>query len=341
MLAHIRAFPQHCRVAWERIREWPYPADWEGIRHVVITGMGGSAIGGTLVQGLVAGDTQVPISVWRDYGLPAYVQGPEYLVVACSYSGNTEETLSAFREALQRGATTAAITTGGELARLARTGDGTLVTFDYQSEPRAALGHSFSHLLGVVSRALSEPDYTDDVKEAVQIMQNWQDEIAPEIPVDANAAKQLAMRAHGRQLLALGAGYLSGVANRWKTQFNENAKHWAAFEVLPELNHNTVCGLGIPEAVRDHTLAAMLRSPADPPRLEARWDVTTQLFAREGVDSETVYGRGESALSQMLSLIHFGDFASFYLALLNGVDPTPVDSIAFLKQRLAEASRQD
>jgi glucose/mannose-6-phosphate isomerase len=336
MLAHIRGFPQHCRAAWDHISEWTPPPDWGSIRHVLITGMGGSAIGGTLVQGLVSGASGVPILVWRNYGLPAFVQGPEHLVVACSYSGNTEETLTAFREGLRRGASTVAITTGGELAELARRGGAALVQFDYESEPRAALGYSFFHLLGVVSRGLALEDYTNDVREAVQVMESWQSEIAPAVPTDRNAAKELALRAHSRQLVVFGAGYLSGVANRWKTQVNENAKHWAAFEALPELNHNTVCGLGIPQAVRDLTLVVMLRSATEHTRLQARWNVTSELLAREGVDTQTVYGRGEGALSQMLSLIHFGDLVSFYLAVLNGEDPTPVESIAFLKQRLAE-----
>ncbi len=337
MLAHIRGFPQHCRNAWDQVQAWRAPADWGEIQHILITGMGGSAIGGVLLAGLVADESRVPISVWRNYGLPAYVQGPENLVVACSYSGNTEETLSTFREALKRGATVAAITTGGKLAALAEESDAAVVRFDYESQPRAALGHAFFHLLGAVSQAISLPDYGKDVSEAVQVMKAWQAEIAPEVGTGENAAKQLARRAEGRQLVVLGAGPLAGVANRWKTQINENAKQWAFFEMMPELNHNTVCGFGMPEAVPDHTLVVMLRSEADPPRLQARWDVTAELLEREGVPTEMVYGRGESTLSQILSLIHFGDVVSLYLAVLNEVDPTPVESIAFLKQRLAEA----
>jgi glucose/mannose-6-phosphate isomerase len=136
--------------------------------------------------------------------------------------------------------------------------------------------------------------------------------------------------------VVLGAGALGGVANRWKTQVNENAKHWAFFEILPELNHNSVCGFGIPETVSNGSLVVMLRSAADPPPLQARWDVTAELLAQEGVTTEMVYGRGESTLSQMFSLIHFGDFVSLYLAVLNGVDPSTVEPIAYLKRRLAE-----
>lgn len=337
MLGHIRGFPQHCQTAWDEIQTWRPTADWDDIKHILITGMGGSAIGGALLQGLVAGESGVPISVWCDYGLPAHVQGPDYLVVACSYSGNTEETLSTFREAVKRGTRTAAITTDGELAELAAGNGAALARFTYESEPRAALGFSFMQLLGVVSRAASLPDYSEHVDEAVQVMEAWQSEIGPEVRTQENAAKQLACRAEGKQLMALGAGPLGAVANRWKTQWNENAKQWAFFELLPELNHNSVCGFGIPDAVREHTLVVMLRSEDDHPRLQARWDATAELLAREGVAVERVYGRGHSRLAQMLSLIHFGDFVSFYLAVLNGVDPTPVDAIAFLKRRLAQA----
>jgi len=161
--------------------------------------------------------------------------------------------------------------------------------------------------------------------------------MGPEAPTAHNAAKHLAGQIAGYLPVVYGAGFLSAVANRWKTQFNENSKHWAFFEVLPELNHNAVVGFGIPRAVREQTVVLMLCSGLDHPRVQVRWEVTQALLLRKGVAAETLQGRGESRLAQMLSLIHFGDYVSFYLAMLNDVDPTPVETIAFLKQRLAEA----
>lgn len=337
MLDRVSELPQQCQMAWQQAQDLDLPADYGDVQHIVAVGMGGSAIGGALLQGLVADACDIPITVVRDYTLPAFVDGPDTLVIGCSYSGNTEETRTAFGQALERGARTMVITTDGKLGALAEEEDIPLVRFDYQSQPRAALGYSFVLLLGVAWHLGLIRDYTADIEEAARVMEDWQAEIGPDVPTAENAAKQLAQQIEGQIPVIYGAGFLAAVANRWKTQFNENAKHWAFFEVLPELNHNAVVGFGIPSVARDNTIALMLRSSLDHPRVQKRWDVTGELLAREGVDAEEIHGRGESALSQTLSLIHFGDYVSFYLAMLNEVDPTPVETIAFLKQRLAKA----
>jgi len=337
MLGRIGELPQQCRAAWNLVQGTELPPFHDEIRHVVVLGMGGSAIGGALLQGLVVEECAVPITIVRGYTLPAFVCGPDYLVIGCSYSGNTEETLSAFEEGLERSAQMAAVTTGGKLAALAREEKAPLVRFDYKSQPRAALGYSFTLLLGLLCRLKLLRDYSAELEDAVQVMEAWQAEIGPEVVTARNAAKSLATRLVGRLPVVYGAGFLSTVANRWKTQLNENSKHWAFFEPLPELHHNAVVGLGIPQSVRDQALVLMLRSSLDYPRLQLRWDVTEALLQREGVAAETLRGRGESKLAHMLSLIIFGDYVSFYLAILNGADPSPVETISFIKQRLAEA----
>jgi len=340
MLKRIGELPQQCRMAWTLAQGLELPPVYGAVRHVVILGMGGSAIGGTLLQGLVAEECAVPITVVRDYHLPTFARGPDTLVIGCSYSGNTEETLSAFGETLDRDTRLAAITTGGKLSALAQERGIPLLRFDYQSQPRAALGYSFTLLLGLFCRLGLLRDYSADLEEAIQVIEAWQAEIAPGVPTARNAAKSLASRIAGHLPVIYGAGLLGAVANRWKTQFNENSKHWAFFEILPELNHNSVVGLGSPRSVRDQTLVLMLRSSLDHPRVQVRWEVTRELLLREGVMAETVQGRGRSPLAQMLSPLHFGDYVSFYLAMLNGVDPTPVETITFLKHRLAEAEGQ-
>ena len=339
MLDRIAELPDQCRAAWQQTEKLAFPPRYAGIEHLVIVGMGGSAIGGTLLQGLVSDACGVSITIVRDYSLPAFVAGPECLVVACSYSGNTEETIASFQQALSRDARAVAITTGGKLNELAREAGVPVVQFSYQSQPRAALGYAFILLLGTVHRLGLVLDYTEDVTEASAVMEAWQEEIGVEVPTAHNAAKQLAGQIAGQTPVVYGAGFLAAAANRWKTQFNENAKNWAFFDRLPELNHNAVVGLGIPDVARDHNAVVMLRSELDPERIAERWEVTGELLAREGVTVEEVWGRGRSKLSQMLSLIHFGDFVSFYVAMLNGVDPTPVENIAFLKRRLAELGK--
>jgi glucose/mannose-6-phosphate isomerase len=336
MLERIGDLPEQCLAAWEAAQGLSLPLNYREIERLVVVGMGGSAIGGALLKGLVAGECGVPISVIRGYSLPSFARGPRTLVAACSYSGNTEETLSCFAEALQRNTRSIAITTGGKLARLAREAGVPVMQFAYESQPRAALGYSFVLLLGLVYKLGLIHDYTNEITEAAQVMNEWQKEIEPQVPTNGNPAKGLANQIVGSLPVIYGAGFSAAAANRWKTQFNENAKSWAFFEVLPELNHNAVVGFSIPKVVRECAIVLMLRSYLDSQPIQERWDVTRELLARDGVAAHEVYGRGESALAQMLSVIHFGDYVSFYLAMLNAVDPTPVTPIALLKQRLEE-----
>lgn len=336
MLERIGELPHQCRVAWELSESLTVPPDYALVRRVTIAGMGGSAIGGALLEGLVADECDIPINVVRGYSLPAFVRGPDDLVVTCSYSGNTEETLSCFDQARARGARVVAITTGGKLADRAREAGAPVVQFDYRSQPRAAIGCSFVLLLGLMHQLELIRDYSDQVTESAEVMEAWQEQIGAAVPLARNDAKQLATEIEDRLPVVYGAGFLAAVANRWKTQLNENAKQWAFFEVLPELHHNAVVGLGIPDQIHDNSLVLMLRSQLDAQRIHQRWDATQDLLVREGVAARPVYGRGHTALAQMLSLIHFGDYVSFYVAMLNEVDPTPVETIVFLKQRLAD-----
>lgn len=335
MLGRIAELPTQCRDAWGEIMALDLPPDDRPLRNVVVLGIGGSAIGGELLRTLVADECPVPIVINRDYTLPAFV-GPETLVIISSYSGNTEETLTTAALAHRAGARLVAFSTGGKVAARAREWDIPHFSYDYSAQPRAALGYSLIPLLGLLVRLELVSDKAADVEEAADVMDAWQAEIRHTEPFERNPAKQLAARLHGRLPVVYGAGYLSEVARRWKGQFNENAKQWGVFEQMPELNHNAVVGLGIPPDVRDQVVVLMLRSNLDHPRVQLRWQVTGELLQREGVMAEEVQGRGDSCLAHTLSLIHLGDYVSFYLGMLNNADPTPVETIAFLKQRLAE-----
>jgi len=336
MLRRIAELPRQCRDAWAKVTSLELPDDDRLIRNVVVLGIGGSAIGGDLLRTMVASECPVPIAVNRDYTLPAFV-GPETLAIVSSYSGNTEETLTTCELARLAGAKLVAFTTGGQVAALAREWDIPLFSYDYRSQPRAALGYSLIPLLGLLVRLGLVGDKAADVEEAAAMMERWQTEIRETVPFEENAAKQLAARLYGHLPVIYGSGYLSEVARRWKGQFNENAKHWGVFEQLPELNHNAVVGYDWPADLAEKIVVVMLRSALDHSRNQVRFDVTAEILAQKGVACETVHARGNSPLAQMLSAIHFGDYVSYYLAMLNRADPTPVETIAYLKGRLAEA----
>ena len=336
MRGRIRELPQQCLKAWQQALGCELPSGYSSVNKVAVLGMGGSAIGGDLLSSLVAAESKVLISVNRDYELPAYVDG-NTLIIASSYSGMTEETLSSFSQALSTPAKNMVLTTGGKLKALAEQKGVPVFTIDYIAQPRAALAHSFFPLLGICQRLGLVSDKTGEVAEMAQVLEGLQATVDDACPTSLNQAKQLATKLHSRLVVAYGAGILSPVAQRWKTQINENSKAWAFHEAFPELNHNAVVGYEFPPELAQRFFVVLLRSQHLHPRTLIRYEVTAELLRRANVSYEIVDGWGESALSQMMSLILFGDWVSYYLALLNETDPSPVRVIDYLKKRLAEA----
>ena len=334
MLDRIKELPKQVRDAWAISQKAQVPPAFGDVRSVVVAGMGGSAIGGDLAAALVAGELTVPMSVHRDYGLPAYA-GRDSLVIASSYSGNTEETLSSFEEARKRGAKVIAITTGGRLAELATAAGFPLVTFSYAARPRATLGYSLTLVLGVLSRMGLVRDLASDVETALADIAKLQERVHE--GARTNDAKKLAAALAGKVVFVYGAGAMGVMARRVKGQWNENAKNWAAFDVLPELDHNAVVGFPHPPIAKLALAVLILRSSHDLGRHRVRWEVTKELLDQAGIEHHSVELPGATALSEVLQMTYFSDHVSFYVALLNGADPSPNRSIDFLKDRLAKS----
>ncbi len=333
MLARIKELPQQVRDAWAIAGHARIPPAYADVRNIVVSGMGGSAIGGDLAAALVAGEIRVPMTVHRDYGLPAYV-GRDSLVITSSYSGNTEETLSSFDEARKRGAKIIAITTGGRLAELASAASVPSVTFSYKARPRATLGYSLTLVLGTLSKMGLVHDMSGDVEAALADVGKLQERVHE--GARTNDAKKLAVALSGRVVFVYGAGAMGVMARRVKGQWNENAKNWAAFDVLPELDHNAVVGFPHPPIAKQALAVLILRSTQDLGRHRIRWEVTKELLDQAGIEHHSLELPGSSALSEVLQMTYVTDHVSFYVALLNGADPSPNRSIDFLKDRLAK-----
>jgi len=336
MRARIRELPEQCADAWALTRQMSLPFDTATIRQVAILGMGGSAIGGALLAALAADICAVPISIVGGYDLPAHVQR-DALVIASSYSGRTEETLCALAQAETRGCPIVVVTAGKEWATHAAGKGWPVALFDYRASPRAALGYSFTLLLGILCRLGLLPDQSAALEEAIALLRERQEEWLPQRPTAQNPAKLLAQRLAGHLPVVYGAGFLAPVARRWKGQFNENSKGWAFFEQMPELNHNAVLGYTNPRAAGGLMSVVMLRSPADHPRVSIRFDITARILHEHGVPVLSAWARGKGILAQMFSLIFLGDYVSLYLAYLYATDPSPVPEIVFLKESLAKA----
>ncbi|HEY3218079.1 MAG TPA: bifunctional phosphoglucose/phosphomannose isomerase [Candidatus Limnocylindria bacterium] len=335
MLDRIKGLADQVTYAWQIAMGAQVPPAYADVRAIVLAGMGGSAIGGDLAAALLADELKIPMVVHRDYGLPAFV-GRDTLVIASSYSGNTEESLSSFGEAQKRGAKVLAITTGGKLAERARAANYPVVTFSYPAQPRAALGYSFGLALGVLAKIGFVRDLGSDVDAALADLTKIEERVHE--GARTNDAKRMAIELYGRIIFAYGAGVMGVMARRVKGQWNENAKNWSAFDVMSELNHNAVVGFPHPPIARDALTVLLLRSDRDNPRHKIRFDVTAELLDRAGIPHRTIRFSGQSMLSEVLQMVMFTDYVSFYLALLNGADPSEVKSIDYLKDRLAKAT---
>jgi len=311
------------------------PQDYSTVNKVVILGIGGSAIGGDLVSNLAISEAKLPILIHRDYNLPAFIDA-QTLVIASSYSGMTEETLSSFKQALETRSKKLVITTGGKLKVMAEKKNIPVFSFDYKAQPRAALPFSFLPILCFLHRLGFISDKSADVTETVSVLQKLSQKINEGVPTSQNPAKQLAQRLYGHLPVIYGGGIVSEVAHRWKTQRNENSKAWAFYEVFPELNHNAVVGYQFPSELASKIVVVLLRPAWLPQHIQLRYQVTCQLLDQAKIDYQIVDGDGASQLSQIMSLVLFGDYVSYYLAMLYKIDPSPVKAIDYLKEQLAK-----
>ena len=338
MLQHVGALARQVRDARALTEGLALSDRHRAARQVVVVGMGGSAIGGDLAAAAVKESARVPVIVVRDYTLPAWVD-ESTMVVGSSYSGNTEETLSAFHQAHDRGCPLVAVTTNGELARLADRWQVPLVRFGYPSQPRAALGYLLVAMLGVLRAAGLAPDLAAGIDEGLALIEEQAVALAPDVPRAENRAKQLAAELAGSVPVIVGAGPLAPVASRWKTQINENSKGWAYAEVLPEMNHNALSGIHFPEQAAGMLRVLFLQASGLHPRVALRLDLTRQIMEVRGVRCLEVPVPGESQVAQILAAVHLGDYASTYLALIYGEDPTAIGDITGLKDRMGGSSK--
>jgi len=336
MMGEIEGLPDQLASAWDLGQRLPLPgiASTE-ISNVVIAGLGGSAIGADLVAGFVSSSCRVPIITHRDYGLPAFARSRRSLVVASSHSGDTEETLDSFEAALSNDCTLIAITTGGKLSMRAREVNIPVWSFNHPGQPRAAVGFSFGLLLALLSRLQLVPDPSKDLTQAVATMKQSAEQMRADVHAALNPAKRYAGQLMGRWVTVFGAGILAPVARRMKTQINEVAKAASNFEFLPEADHNTLAGTMHPEEVlMPHTMNLFLRAPSDHPRNRKRLNLTKQTFMLDGLNTDFLDARGDCSLAHMWSLILFGDYMAYYLAMGYGVDPTPVQALVNFKEAM-------
>jgi len=344
MMGLVLKFPNQCReaiaVRW-RFAAGRNESEAQEIRNIVVTGLGGSAIGGDFVRCLADEHGAAPLIVNRDYTLPHWVSAST-LVIVGSYSGNTEETRAAYAAAVASGAQVAVVTSGGTLREKALIDGYPVAIVPGGQPPRSATGYMFFPMLNfLANRGLLAHDYTADMAETLAKLTELSGRLGPEVPTADNPAKQLALALHGKLPVIYGSqGYRGAAAYRWKSQFNENAKEAAFANVLPEQNHNEILAWELARRQAQTWSVVFLRDrgeAAESPRIARRVEVTKALLS--GVaDVHEIYAEGVSLLTRLFSLAYIADFVTVYVAYLNAICPTDIGAIDHLKTEMEKLS---
>ncbi len=338
MMGLVLKFPAQCREAAEI--PWHYGSGRSAshdVRNILVTGLGGSAIGGDFLRVLADEYGPLPLQVNRDYTLPKW-SGASTLVLAGSYSGNTEETLAAYAAASAAGAPTAIVSSGGKLSEVGKLDGCAIATVPGGQPPRSATGYMFFPALNyLANRNLIRHNFAPDFDETFNILEQQAAAFGPDVEFSNNPAKQLAANLFGTIPVVYGTqGYRGVAAYRWKCQFNENTKIASFSNVLPEQNHNEILAWVQARKQADKWAVIFLRDPAgvENERIARRTEVTSKIIAPDAAVHE-ITSQGTSLLSRLFSLVYMADFVSVYLAYLYEVCPTDIGHIDHLKSALA------
>lgn len=336
MLGLVADFPTQCERAYGLAESAALPGEIKA-SNILVAGMGGSAIGGDIVAAAFSAELAVPLTVCRVYRLPAHVSS-DSLVICASYSGNTEETLSAFEDADRRGARIVCISSGGKLSELARARSHPVIAIPGGQPPRSATGYLLVPQIVLLQRVGLLSTQKTNLERAIQLLRAQGDRLGPGTPLESNESKQLAAKLYRRVPIIYGSTPWAGVvAYRWKTQINENAKVHAFAHSQSELSHNEILGWEGSRAQGIEAAVVNIRDRGESDKIKKRIEVTGRLIGDQASVTD-VYGEGESALHKALTAAYVGDFASVYLGLLYGTDPTPIPGIDILKAELAKVS---
>jgi len=349
MIELLEEFPQKMKDALRLGEEFSIPTNFlpastsnsvstsaftRNFKNIVVLGMGGSAIGGDLLSDYLADEFAIPIAVIRGYDIPKFVD-EDSLVFAVSYSGNTEETLSALKRCLEAKARVIALTSGGKLAVLARENNFPVIKVPAGIQPRAAISYLFFPILKALERLGLTKERNEEIEETHNILQELSREYGAKSPSENNLAKKVALGLYQHLPLVYGSeGLLEAVAMRWKTQINENSKWPCFWNVFPELDHNEIVGYEIENNINRQVKIIYLQDKEGLLRVEQRRKITHKIIKDKVAEFIVCPTKGKGKMARMFSLIFLGDMASYYLAILNQVDPSPVACIEDLKKEL-------
>lgn len=337
MHGSIGSIPDQVEAAWTDIAGRDFPDACRNVNHVVVAGMGGSALGAHFIQDVFRDRLSVPVTVVSDYAAPAWID-EQTLIVLSSYSGGTEEVLAVAEQGASRRVPMIALTTGGKLAALAERQGMPAVVFGSElntcGQPRIGLGYAVTYLLGIF-RQLGFLDLAaTEINRAVMLLRETKPGYAE--PEADNTAFELARSTQGKSVMIMASEHLTGNAHIMANQWNENAKNMAAWFAVPELNHHLLEGMSHPRENRDGLAAVLIQSDLYDPRNRRRHEITRALLEEQEIACPVITPRGDTVLEQAFDLLLLGTYASFYQAVMNAIDPSPIPWVDQFKQRMAD-----
>ena len=333
LIEQIDSLPDQISSAYQFGQEYPLPPI-KGVRRVVICGMGASIISADLLAGYAGAVLPVPLNIVRDYDLPGWCRGPETFVIALSHSGNTEETLSAYSQAVKMGCRVLALTTGGKLAEKARLLESPVWIFPNTQIPRIAAGFTFGLLHTLFWRLGLLPDPVVELLDMQHAMRNIQTNLQVEVPVVFNPAKRLAGQMVGRWVTVYAADFLGPLARLWKNQINGMAGAFGQFDILPEADHNSLAGLENPPELISKMYAVFLEASENNPRNLQRLQLTRRMMMEQGINTDVIQARGQTRLANIWTSVLFADYTAYYLAMAYGVDPSATAVLSEFKSEM-------
>jgi glucose/mannose-6-phosphate isomerase len=335
----IDRLAEQVHMAWHDAQEVAIPKTYAKVKHIVVVGMGGSALGAHVLQDLFQKKGKMPFSIVRDYSIPAWV-GTDALVILSSYSGTTEEVLAAADDARKKKAKLLVIAAGGTLAAWAKKHEVPAYIFtpgDLAKQPRLGIGFSFAGILGLLARAGISLAKEEDIRRAISAMAEVTDLCANDVAFDENPAKQVAAAIAEKHVLVVGAEHLGGNAHIFANQINETGKQFATYFVLPELNHHLLESFSHPKDFSKNTAMLFLHSSLYHPRTRKRFTVTADMGEEIGIHVVDYVARGKDLLEEACEVLQFSSYVSWYLAMMNKEQTTAIPYVDAFKEMMGKA----
>ncbi|MBI5127271.1 hypothetical protein HZA76_02335 [Candidatus Roizmanbacteria bacterium] len=339
----VEELSKQCVHAFEDAKKIKVDDSYKGINKIVMTGMGGSGLGARIIDGIFGLELKFPFFHLHDYDLPSWVD-EKTLVVCSAFSGETEEPVQTAHQALKKGCKWMTIGSGGTIIELAKKYKvpyyHIIPTYNPSKQPRMAIGYSVVGQLMLVAKTGAIKFSKGEIDLLVKSMSKVVDDSKMSVKIDDNQAKQTALKMYKKNVIFVASRHLVGAAHTTKNQLNENSKNFSTIFEIPELNHHLMEGLRYPESNKKDMIFYFAESDLYPERIIKRYKITEDVVNQNGVGYVTYKPKSSDPLAQVFEYLQFGGYVSFYLSMLNGLDPAPIPWVDYFKVKLGQSLGQ-